>query len=91
MNDTEHLQHVAAAKRVAEGLLHEVRNVLNPITSAAYLIEAHAGNPQKVGELARRIAGFADANTRLATKLRELLRDESAGPPTGPSPPSTND
>ena len=79
MTDVHDQRRVETARRVANGLLHEVRNVLNPITSAAYLIEAHAGNPQKVGELARRIAGFADANGRLSTKLEALLRDEAAG------------
>jgi nitrogen-specific signal transduction histidine kinase len=89
MTEAERQQRVDAARRVADGLLHEVRNVLNPITSAAWLIEAHATNPQKVGELARRIAGFADANGRLSAKLQELLRDEAAGAAGDSAPFST--
>ena len=91
MSEDVRLHHLDAARRVAEGLLHEVRNVLSPITSAAYLVEAHAANPLKVGELARRIAGFADANSRLSARLEELLRDEAAGAPSGSAPSSTRD
>lgn len=70
---------VEAAARVAAGLLHEFRNVLNPIVSAAWLLEANANDPQKVIELARRIDGFAKADVRIAVKVRELLDREMAG------------
>lgn len=70
-----------AAARVAAGLLHEFRNVLNPIVSAAWLLEANANDPQKVIELARRIDGFAKADVRIAVKVRELLDRETAGLP----------
>jgi nitrogen-specific signal transduction histidine kinase len=75
---------VAAAERVAAGLLHEFRNVLNPIVSAAWLVEANANDPEKVIELARRIDGFAKAEARIAAKLRELLDREAAGQPAHP-------
>ena len=74
-------QEVDAAARVAAGLLHEFRNVLNPIVSAAWLLEANANDPEKVKELARRIDEFAKAETRIAAKLRELLDDEATGRP----------
>jgi hypothetical protein len=67
-----------AAGRVAAGLLHEFRNVLNPIVSAAWLVEANARDPEKVIELARRIDGFAKAEARIAAKARELLDGEAA-------------
>jgi nitrogen-specific signal transduction histidine kinase len=70
-----------AAGRVAAGLLHEIRNVLNPIVSAAWLLEANANDPQKVIELARRIDGFARADARVSAKIRELLDKEAAGLP----------
>ncbi len=70
-----------AAARVAAGLMHEFRNVLNPIVSAAWLLEANANDPQKVIELARRIDGFAKADVRIAVKVRELLDREAAGLP----------
>jgi nitrogen-specific signal transduction histidine kinase len=66
-----------AAGRVAAGMLHEIRNVLNPIVSAAWLLEAHAADPEKVRELARRIDGFAKAEARVAAKMRELLDREA--------------
>jgi nitrogen-specific signal transduction histidine kinase len=68
-----------AAGRVVAGLLHEFRNVLNPIVSAAWLLEANATDPEKVRELARRIDGFAKAEARIAAKVRELLDREVAG------------
>jgi nitrogen-specific signal transduction histidine kinase len=73
-----------AAARVAAGLLHEFRNVLNPIVSAAWLVEANANDPQKVIELARRIAVFAQPEERIAAKVRQLLDTEAAGQPAHP-------
>lgn len=72
-------QAMESAERVAAGLLHEFRNVLNPIVSAAWLLEANANDPAKVVELARRIDGFAKADARIAAKIRELLDREAAG------------
>lgn len=66
-----------AAGRVARAMLHEIRNVLNPIVSAAYLLDANAENPDKVRELARRIEGFAEAEERIASRMRQLLAEES--------------
>ena len=74
-----------AAARVAAGLLHEFRNVLNPIVSAAWLLEANANDPEKVIELARRIDGFAKSESRIAARLRELLDEEKAGRLAHPS------
>ena len=79
--DEERRRQLAAAGRVAAGMLHEVRNVLNPIVSAAWLLEAHADDPEKVRELARRIDGFAKAETRVAARMRELLDQEAGGEP----------
>ncbi|MFI5311846.1 MAG: hypothetical protein ACHQQ3_11460 [Gemmatimonadales bacterium] len=56
-----------------------MRNVLNPIVSAAYLLEAHADDAAKVRELAKRIEGFAKADERVAAKMRELLDQEATG------------
>ena len=67
-----------AATRVGRALLHEVRNVLNPIVSAAWLLDANATDPEKVRDLARRIEGFANADARLAGRMRSLLAEESA-------------
>jgi nitrogen-specific signal transduction histidine kinase len=68
-------RRLEAMHRVASALVHEIRNVLNPI--AAYLLAAHAENPQKVRELAKRIEEFAKAEDRVAAKRRELLEREA--------------
>lgn len=73
----ERAEHLAAAERVAGAMLHEMRNVLNPIVSAAFLLDANAGDPGKVRELAKRIEGFAKAEQRVAAKMRELLDREA--------------
>jgi len=77
-------QELEAARRVAAGLLHEFRNILNPIVLAAWLFEANANDPEKVIELARRIDGFAKADARIAAKLHEMLDEEASGRPAHP-------
>ena len=79
--DDARRRELEVANRVAAGLLHEFRNVLNPIVSAAWLLEANANDPSKVIELAHRIDGFAKADARIAAKVRELLDREAAGLP----------
>jgi signal transduction histidine kinase len=74
----EGARRVESAQRVAKGMLHEFRNILNPIVSAAYLMHANANDPVKVRELATRIEGFARAEDRVATKMRELLEREAS-------------
>lgn len=81
----DHGRRLASAQRVAFALLHEVRNVLNPIVSAAFLLDANANDPAKVRELARRIEGFAMAEERLTAKVRELLEREAAGDDAAPA------
>ena len=70
-------RRLEAAERVANGLVHEIRNVLNPIVSAAFLINANASDPTKVRELASRIEGFAKAEARVLVKKAELLAREA--------------
>jgi nitrogen-specific signal transduction histidine kinase len=81
----DHERRLASAQRVAVAMLHEMRNVLNPIVSAAFLLDTHANDPAKVHELARRIEGFAMAEERLTAKMRELLEREAAGDDTAPA------
>ena len=73
-------RRVSSAARVGAAMLHEVRNVLNPIVSAAFLLDANANDPAKVRELAARIEGFAKTEERIASKLRELLDRERSAP-----------
>ncbi len=77
MNE-ERRRQLEVAGRVAAGMMHEIRNVLNPIVSAAWLLEAHADDPEKVRELAKKIDGFAKADTRVAAKMRDLLDHEAS-------------
>ena len=70
-------RRLEAAERVANGLVHEIRNVLNPIVSAAFLLNANANDPIKVRELASRIEGFAKAEARVLVKKAELLAREA--------------
>ena len=76
--DEAHQRQLDAASRVAAGMLHEIRNVLNPIVSAAWLLEANANDPEKVRELAKKIDGFARGDARVAAKMREILDNEAA-------------
>ena len=77
-------EQLEVARRVAAGLTHEFRNILSPIVSAAWLLEANANDPEKVIELARRIDGFAKAEARIAAKLRQMMEEEAAGRPAHP-------
>jgi len=96
---TDHDLDLAAAERVGRALIHEARNVLTPITSAAFLLETHAGDPAKVLELARKIETFAKAEERLVAKMQTALENErlggktsaeaDAGVPAGSAPSST--
>jgi signal transduction histidine kinase len=70
-------RRLEAMHRIASALVHEIRNILNPIVSAAYLLDAHADDPKKVRELAKRIEGFAKAEDRVVAKRRELLEREA--------------
>jgi nitrogen-specific signal transduction histidine kinase len=81
----DHERRLASAQRVAFAMLHEMRNVLNPIVSAAFLLDAHATDPVKVRELARRIEGFAMAEERITARMRELLEREAAGEDPAPA------
>ena len=91
-----HAAGMDAAERVAQAMLHEIRNVLNPIVAAAWLLQTNADDPAKVRELAIRIEEFAKAEQRVATRMRELLAEESAaaesptdaGAPPSPAPSS---
>ncbi|MBI1809135.1 MAG: hypothetical protein HYR75_04495 [Gemmatimonadetes bacterium] len=92
MNELD--RELAAAERVGRAIIHEARNVLTPITSAAFLLDTHADDPAKVRELAKKIEVFAKAEERLVAKMRAVLDRErlgdtaSAVSPTGAPAPS---
>ena len=70
-------QRLAAAGRVAAGLLHEFRNVLSPISNLAFLLEQHSGDPEKVRDLAQRMSRLTQTRTRVAERLRDFLRQDA--------------
>ncbi|HEY3288321.1 MAG TPA: ATP-binding protein [Gemmatimonadaceae bacterium] len=70
-------QRLAAAGRVAAGLMHEFRNVLMPIANAAFVLEQQAEDPAKVRELARRLAQMAQVRGRVLDRLRDFLRQDA--------------
>jgi signal transduction histidine kinase len=71
-------QRLAAAGRVAGGLLHDFRNVLGPIANAAFLLEQQADNPERVRELAARLTRLARVQGRVTERLRDFLRQDVA-------------
>lgn len=71
-------QRLAAAGRVAAGLLHEFRNVLSPMANLAFLLEQHAGDAGKVRELAQRMSQLTQLRSRVADRLRDFLRQDAA-------------
>lgn len=70
-------QRLAAAGRVAAGLLHEFRNVLAPISNVAFVLEQQADDPEKVRELARRLGQLTLSRRRVFERLRDFLRQDA--------------
>lgn len=70
-------QRLAAAGRVAAGLLHEFRNVLSPISNLAFLMEQQADDPDTVRALARRLSALTQTRGRVAGRLRDFLRQDA--------------
>lgn len=69
-------ERLKAMADFAVGVTHEVNNALNSILTAAYLIEASAGDERSVREYSARIAqGVSAASAKLAP-LRHFLRQE---------------
>jgi signal transduction histidine kinase len=77
-----HDDRLAAMADFAVGVTHDVNNVLNSMLTAAYLIEASAGDEKSVREYAGRLTqGVAAASAKLAP-LRHFLRQEPLDPRT---------
>ena len=70
-------QRLAAAGRVAAGLLHEFRNVLSPISNLAFLLEQQADDPVRVREFSQRLSQLTQARGRVAERLRDFLRQDA--------------
>ncbi|MBX9928419.1 MAG: HAMP domain-containing histidine kinase [Gemmatimonadaceae bacterium] len=75
--ERERRDRLRAVGRVARGILHDVRNVVQPMLSTAFLLELKADDPAKVRELAKRIAELARAGAAATDRLREFVRQEA--------------
>ena len=76
--ETPREQRLAAAGRVAAGLLHEFRNILSPISNLAFLLEQQADDPARVREFAQRLAQLTQSRGRVAERLRDFVRQDAA-------------
>ena len=56
--------------------MHDVNNALNPIMAAAYLLQAHATNPEKVRDYADRIQKAAETGAATAARVGRFIRQE---------------
>lgn len=70
-------QRMAAAGRVAAGLLHDFNNTLGTISNLAFVLERVADNPEKVRELAQRLAELTQARGRVIQRVRDFIRQDA--------------
>lgn len=71
-------QRLAAAGRVAAGLLHDVRNQLGTISNLAFVLERVADDPERVRDLAQRLSALTNAQSRVMQRLRDFVRQDVA-------------
>lgn len=76
-HERERRERLRAVGRVARGLLHDVRNVFQPLLSTAFLLDLKADDPAKVRELAQRITELARAGAATTDRLRAFVRQEA--------------
>lgn len=69
-------RRLAAVGQLAAGVMHDVNNALNPIVAAAYLLQQHADDPEKVRHYANRIAAAAETGAATAARVGRFLRQE---------------
>ena len=67
---------LAAIAHVTAIVVHDVNNALNPILSAAYLLEHHAESPEMVRHYAGRIRAATEAGASVSNRLARFLRQE---------------
>jgi signal transduction histidine kinase len=69
-------ERLDAMAHFAVAITHEVNNVLNSMLTAAYLVEASAGDERRVREYANKIADGVTAATAKLAPIRHFLRQD---------------
>lgn len=85
-DDARRAQRLAALGELTADVMHDVNNALNPIMSAAFLLEAKAGDADAVRDYARRIGEAAERGAESAARVGRFLRDEAPAPIVAPLP-----
>jgi signal transduction histidine kinase len=69
-------RRLAALGQLAAGVMHDVNNALNPVMLAAWLLDRHAEDPEKVREYADRIQKAAETGAATASRVGRFIRQE---------------
>jgi signal transduction histidine kinase/CheY-like chemotaxis protein len=72
---------LAALAQAAAGMMHDLNNVLHPVMTAAFLLEARADEPDVVRDYAARIAAAVERGAATAARVGRFMRQQplSAG------------
>lgn len=70
-------QRLAAAGRVAAGLLHDFNNQLGTISNLAFVLGRVADDPAKVRELSERLGELTRVRGRVADRVRSFMRQDA--------------
>lgn len=70
-------QRLAAAGRVAAGLLHDFNNQLGTISNLAFVLGRVADDPAKVREMAAKLSDLTQARSRVVERVRSFMRQDA--------------
>lgn len=76
--EAERERQLASMGRLVAGMVHDVNNALNPIMSAAYLLQHQAESPVAVREYAERIRTATEIAAATGARLGRFVRQEPA-------------
>ena len=69
-------RRLASLGQLAAGVMHDVNNALNPVMLAAWLLDRHAEEPERVREYASRIQKAAETGAATASRVGRFIRQE---------------